>query len=58
MNFSRGGLFPNYTKQQGYENMNSSGKKSAHIYINAASSTESGYQKPTNSTGLPSWWKI
>lgn len=58
MNFSRSGLFPNYTKQQGYENMNSSGKKSAHIYINAASSTESGYQKPTNSTGLPSWWKI
>lgn len=52
------GFFLNYSTQFEYLNLNTDNQKnSAHVYINAASSvSDSGYQKPTNTSGLPDWW--
>lgn len=50
-------LFPVFSKQYQYTNLNQDQKSTAHIYINAASSKEGshGYKKP-ESGGFPDWW--
>ena len=50
-------LFPVFSKQYQYTNLNQDQKSTAHIYINAASSKEGshGYVKP-ESGGFPKWW--
>ena len=48
-------LFPVFSKQYQYTNLNQDQKSTAHVYINAASSKKGGYVKP-EAGGFPKWW--